>query len=88
MKVRLPAAITKRAATIEVDVESCTLEELIEILARKVDESIKDVLIRDGDLNSFINVFVNGRNVRNLEGLRTKLKKGDEISFIPAVAGG
>ena len=41
-----------------------------------------------GELHRFVNIYVNGEDVRFLQGLRTTLKEGDEISIVPAVAGG
>lgn len=41
-----------------------------------------------GDLSGFLNVFVNGENVRYLQGMGTPLREGDEITIIPAIAGG
>ncbi len=41
-----------------------------------------------GALRPFVNVYVNGEDVRFLQGLATQLKDGDEVSIVPAVAGG
>lgn len=41
-----------------------------------------------GELHRFVNIYVNGEDVRFLQGLKTTLKEGDEISIVPAVAGG
>ncbi|MDO8735179.1 MAG: MoaD/ThiS family protein, partial [Elusimicrobiota bacterium] len=41
-----------------------------------------------GNIRRFINVFVNEKDIRFLKGQKTKLKNGDEISIIPAIAGG
>jgi molybdopterin synthase sulfur carrier subunit len=41
-----------------------------------------------GELRRFVNVYINGEDVRFLSGLQTPLKQGDEISIVPAVAGG
>ena len=41
-----------------------------------------------GELRRFVNVYINGEDVRFLSGLATPLKPGDEISIVPAVAGG
>jgi molybdopterin synthase sulfur carrier subunit len=41
-----------------------------------------------GQLRRFVNVYVNGEDVRFLQGLDTVLKPGDEVSIVPAVAGG
>lgn len=42
----------------------------------------------DGEIRRFVNVFVNGQNVRKLDGAATVIKSGDEIGIIPAMAGG
>lgn len=41
-----------------------------------------------GELHRFVNIYVNGEDVRFLQGMQTVLKDGDEISIVPAVAGG
>lgn len=41
-----------------------------------------------GELRRFVNIYVNGEDVRFLDGLTTALKDGDEVSIVPAVAGG
>jgi molybdopterin synthase sulfur carrier subunit len=41
-----------------------------------------------GELRRFVNVYVNNEDVRFLSGLQTSLKPGDEVSIVPAVAGG
>ena len=41
-----------------------------------------------GQIRRFVNVFVNGRNVRDAEGIATRLSPGDELGIIPAMAGG
>src|SRR5215218_4492926 len=42
----------------------------------------------DGQIRRFVNIFVNGENVREHEGADTAIKSGDEIGIIPAMAGG
>ena len=41
-----------------------------------------------GQIRGFVNIYVNGEDVRFSDGLETGLKDGDEISIVPAVAGG
>lgn len=41
-----------------------------------------------GELHRFVNIYVNGEDVRFLQGLKTAIKDGDEVSIVPAVAGG
>jgi molybdopterin synthase sulfur carrier subunit len=48
----------------------------------------KQVCGETGEIRSFINVFVNGTEVRQLQGLATALTETDEVSIIPAMAGG
>ena len=42
----------------------------------------------DGALRHFVNVYVNGEDIRFLDDIRTKVQAGDEVSIVPAVAGG
>ncbi len=53
---------------------------------RQIPESYLDHLL--GQLRRFVNVYVNGEDVRFLDGLATQLAEGDEVSIVPAVAGG
>ena len=50
-----------------------------------IGERLRD---ESGQLRRFVNVFVNGRNVRDGEGVDTLLSAGDEVGIIPAMAGG
>ena len=49
---------------------------------------LDDAVMDDGDLRRGINVYVNGEDVRFKRGLETALSAGDEVSIVPAVAGG
>jgi molybdopterin synthase sulfur carrier subunit len=46
------------------------------------------LLTPDGDLNRFVNVYVNGQDVRYLAGLETPVASSDEVRLLPAMAGG
>jgi sulfur-carrier protein len=46
------------------------------------------ILDDGGEVKRFVNLFVNGEDIRFLEGTGTKLKAGDEVSIVPAMAGG
>ncbi len=46
------------------------------------------VLDSDGEIKRFVNVFVNGVDVRTMQGKATPVKDGDQVSVIPAMAGG
>ncbi len=65
-----------------------SLIECIESLDARY-PGLKDRLCDEtGELRRFVNVYVNGEDVRFLSGLATPLKPGDEVSIVPAVAGG
>ena len=72
----------------KVNVEGSTLGEVVGSLENEF-PGIKERLCDEhGELRNFVNVYVNGEDVRFLEGLNTATKEGDEISIVPAVAGG
>jgi molybdopterin synthase sulfur carrier subunit len=64
-----------------------SLAELIEDLEAN-HPGIKDRLIDNGDLRRFVNVYVNDEDVRFTGGLETSLSDGDQVTVLPAVAGG
>lgn len=71
-----------------VQVEGGDLRALIENLDRQF-PGFKDRLMDEEEsLKRFINVFVNGEDVRRLQGLSTQVGEADEVSIIPAMAGG
>jgi len=89
VKVRIPTPL--RPLTNDVDVvagEGGTLGVVIDGLESNY-PGIKDRICDDtGEIRRFVNVYINGEDVRFLEGLQSSLKEGDEISIVPAVAGG
>jgi adenylyltransferase/sulfurtransferase len=72
----------------EVSVEGDTVASVIAALTEAYPD-IKRHLYQDEEhLRSFINVFVGETNIKNLDGLDTKLSDGSEIMLVPAIAGG
>jgi molybdopterin/thiamine biosynthesis adenylyltransferase/rhodanese-related sulfurtransferase/molybdopterin converting factor small subunit len=61
---------------------------LLEALIADSPDLRPHLLGEDGQLRNFVNVFVNGDDVRSLEGLETPLSNGDEVTIVPAIAGG
>ena len=49
---------------------------------------LRDRIAADGDLRRFVNVYVGGEDIRFLDGLETAVEDGDEVTILPAVAGG
>jgi len=72
----------------EVHAKGSDIAELIEDLERQF-PGLRERLVEDsGELRRFINVYVNQEDVRFLSGRGTALKDGDEVSIVPAIAGG
>jgi molybdopterin synthase sulfur carrier subunit len=71
-----------------VEVAGANVTEVLEALDATYPGFAERVREDDGQIRRFVNVFVNGTNVRDLDGAATALKSGDEIGIIPAMAGG
>jgi len=65
-----------------------TLAELIDVLERDFPGLKERLCDETGELRRFVNVYINGEDVRFLSGLQTALAAGTEVSIVPAVAGG
>ncbi len=72
----------------EVEVGAGTVEELISELGHLSPDFRTRLLEDSGELRRFINVYVDGEDVRFLAGLATSIPQGTSVSIIPAVAGG
>ncbi len=87
-KVRIPASLrTLTGGKDEVTAAGDTVGALIEDL-EKNHPGIKDRLLDEKGVRRFVNLYVGEEDVRFLNGLGTPLKAGDEISIVPAIAGG
>jgi sulfur-carrier protein len=89
IEVRVPSVLRKHTdGEKKVSGDGATLRELLDDLDRR-NSGLKEALVReDGSLHRFINVYVNDEDVRFLGGIETPLEDGDNISILPAVAGG
>ncbi len=89
IKVRIPTPLrplTKGQGEVETTADS--IADLIETL-NGAHPGIKDRLCDDsGELRRFVNIYVNEEDIRFLKGKETSLKDGDEVSIVPAIAGG
>lgn len=87
--VRIPTPLQKLAGDkAEVTVDASTLREAVAALASQNEEFKTRLLDDSGELRRFVNVYVNEEDVRFLQKLDTPLKDGDEVSIVPAIAGG
>ncbi len=71
-----------------VQVEGLTVGEALRALVQAYPELEGQIFAADGQVQAFLNVFVNEEEIRSLAGLDTRLKPGDEVALIPAMAGG
>src|SRR5687768_9815344 len=89
VRVRIPTPLrTLTGGAAEVDVSGGSVAECITQLEAQypgMEQRLKD---ENGELRRFVNLYVNGEDVRFLQGLDTSLRTGDEVSIVPAVAGG
>jgi sulfur-carrier protein len=86
--VKIPAQL--RAATGgegELEVEGATVGEALDAVFDQHD-GLRERITQDGDLRRFVNVYVSGEDIRFQDGLDTELSDGDEVTILPAVAGG
>ena len=89
IKVRIPTPLMKLTDNqSEVSAEGKTVSDIINNLENQFN-GIKDRICEEnGAPRRFINIYVNEEDIRFLEGEKTTVKDGDEISIIPAIAGG
>ena len=89
IKVRIPTPLrplTKGQG--EVEAKAASIADMIGSLDATY-PGLKDRLCDDkGELRRFVNIYVNEEDIRFLKGKETSLKDGDEVSIVPAVAGG
>ena len=89
VRVRIPAPL--RSVTdgqSEVSVGANNVDQVLVELEGRFPQIRQRLRDDEGTLRRFVNLYVNGEDVRFLKGLETGLKEGDEVSIIPAVAGG
>ncbi len=87
--VRIPAVLRPAAGgQKDVEVAGSTVGEVIDGLVGRYPSLRDQLLTGEGELNRFVNVYVNGQDVRYLDGLGTRLEPRDEVRLLPAMAGG
>jgi MoaD family protein len=86
--IRIPAALrTLTGGSDEVKASGGTVGDVIEDLEKR-HPGMKDRLLDEKGVRRFINIYVGEEDVRFTGGLETELKAGDQISIVPAIAGG
>jgi sulfur-carrier protein len=89
VKVRIPTPLRKLTADkAEVDAGGGTIREIVDDLDRQFPGFKERMCDENGELRRFVNVYVGEEDIRFLEGLETAVEDGDEVTILPAVAGG
>ncbi|HEX6243902.1 MAG TPA: MoaD/ThiS family protein [Polyangiales bacterium] len=86
--VRIPTPLrTLTGGADEVAIDGGTVGELIDNLEKK-HPGIKERLCDEKGVRRFVNIYANEEDIRFLDNLQTKVKEGDSVSIVPAIAGG
>ena len=89
IKVRIPAPLQKITQNKqEVSLEAANIKELISALENQFPGMKERLLDENGKIRRFINFYVNDEDIRFLKQDETQLSEGNEVSIIPAIAGG
>ena len=89
VKVRIPTPLQKLTNNqSEVNCEAANIDEMLAGLEKQYPGIKERLCDGEGKLRRFVNVYVNEEDIRFLQGQETALKAGDDISIIPAIAGG
>jgi sulfur-carrier protein len=86
--VRVPPVLrTEAGGAREVEASGATVRELLEDLSARV-PALGSKVYAEGELQSFVNVYVDGEDVRTRDGLETPVRDSSTVILLPAMAGG
>lgn len=90
VSVRFSSALNNITKTRSTDIElgNTTVKGLFDVLIKEYGEEFEKRLFEEGEIRRFVNVYVNGEDIRHLSGLDSEIKDSDEVSILPAVSGG
>jgi len=88
-RILIPTPLRQFADKLDtVDLPGTTVGEVLTALTARFPDLKKHLYNDEGKLRSFVNVYLNGDDIRFLNQLSSKVKDGDDISIVPAIAGG
>jgi len=89
VKVRIPTPLQKLTSNqAEVNADGATLKDVIDNLEKQYPGFKDRICDEAGKIRRFVNIYVNEEDVRFLQQEATPMKAGDDVSIIPAIAGG
>ena len=87
--VFIPAVLRANVGGVKsLDLQGDSIRAVVDALVKRHPSLSTQLLTEDGELNRFVNVYVNGQDVRYLAGLDTPVAATDEVRLLPAMAGG
>jgi molybdopterin synthase sulfur carrier subunit len=87
--VRIPTPLrTLTGGADEVAIDGGTVSEILENLEKKHPGLKERLCDEKGNVRRFVNIYANEEDIRFLDNLATKVKDGDSVSIVPAIAGG
>ena len=87
--VRIPPVLRpKTGGSSEIDAAGGNVGEVLRALTAAHPETSAQLFDAEGELNRYVNVYLNDEDVRVLDGLETGVKDGDTVVILPAMAGG
>ena len=87
--IRIPTALRPQVENKDsVSLAGGSVRDVLATLTKQYPELGKRLYKSENELNRFINVYVNDEDIRFIDNLGTALKDGDEVSIVPAIAGG
>ena len=88
IKVRIPTPLQKLTGQGEVQVQAGNIKDMIAQLEKNFPGMKDRICDETGKVRRFVNVYLNEEDIRFLNQEETQIKDGDEISIVPAIAGG
>ncbi|HLB70283.1 MAG TPA: ubiquitin-like small modifier protein 1 [Candidatus Methanoperedens sp.] len=90
VRIRFSSALSNvthaRETTLEMG--ECTVKTVLDKLIEQFGPDFERRILDKGEVRRFVNLYVNGEDIRHLKGLDSPVKDADEISILPAVSGG
>jgi MoaD family protein len=88
VKLEIPTALRAFTGRANVDLDASTVDEALRSLTATYASLRRHLLTDEGRVRSFVNVYVNDEDIRWLDREATRVKDGDTITIVPAIAGG
>ena len=90
VKIRFSSALSNVVHTREtiLDIGDTTVKNVLDKLVQQFGSDFEKRILDKGEVRRFVNIYVNGEDIRHLKGLDSTLKNNEEMSILPAVSGG